>query len=515
MEDSNDFDLIVIGSGSGLDVANAAAHKGLRVALIERDKMGGTCLNRGCIPSKLLIHSADVMESIRQGKTFGININGKISIDFEKIVSRANSIIDSESEKIQETYNSMVNPKVFYTECKFVGSKELLLKGTKSYLNGGKIGKNSNKLNHSSLNIEDQRITARKFLIASGSRPRIPKIKGLNESGFITSDQALRLKRQPDILTIIGGGYICCELAHFFGSLGTEINIIQLRSKLIPTEDEDISKRLTNIFAKKYNLYLGYSAESVSKESNSGSSNNTIKPDKKLPDNSSPKIYEVIAKDIASGSTIKIKSDQLLVAVGRIPNSDILDLDKTGVEVNERGYIQTDGYLQTNVSGIYSLGDVIGRYQFKHSANLEARYAFHNIIQDSERVPVDYAAMPHAIFTSPQIAGVGETEQSLREQGKKENIDYLKSIYPFINTGMGLAIDDNEGFVKFLVAKESRRILGCHIIGTDASVLIHEVLVAMKASDPMGNIGTIDTISSTIHVHPALSEVVAKAASQL
>ena len=234
-----------------------------------------------------------------------------------------------------------------------------------------------------------------------------------------------------------------------------------------------------------------------------------------MPDNISPKIYEVIAKDIASGSTIKIKSDQLLVAAGRIPNSDILDLDKTGVEVSEQGYIQTDGYLQTNISGIYSLGDVIGRYQFKHSANLEARYAFHNIIQDSERVPVDYAAMPHAIFTSPQIAGVGETELSLREQGKKEDIDYLKSIYPFINTGMGLAIDDNEGFVKFLVAKESRRILGCHIIGTDASVLIHEVLVAMKASDPMGNIGTIDAISSTIHVHPALSEVVAKAASQL
>jgi dihydrolipoamide dehydrogenase len=203
------------------------------------------------------------------------------------------------------------------------------------------------------------------------------------------------------------------------------------------------------------------------------------------------------------------------VAVGRIPNSDILDLDKTGVEVNERGYIQTDGYLQTNVPGIYSLGDVIGRYQFKHSANLEARYAYHNIIQHSDRVPVDYTAMPHAIFTSPQIAGVGETEQSLREQGKKENIDYLKSIYPFINTGMGLAIEDNEGFVKFLVDKASRRILGCHIIGTDASVLIHEVLVAMKTADPMSNIGSIDTISSTVHVHPALSEVVVKAASQL
>ncbi len=157
---------------------------------------------------------------------------------------------------------------------------------------------------------------------------------------------------------------------------------------------------------------------------------------------------------------------------------------------------------------------MVGRYPFKHSANLEARYAIHNIVHE-DKLPVDYGAIPHAIFTSPQIAAVGVTEQSLKRQGKKENEDYLKSIYRFINIGMGLTIEDHEGFVKFLIDKQSRRILGCHNIGKDASVLIHEVSVAMKVSDSMGNIGTIDNINRTVHVHPALSEVVARAASQL
>jgi mycothione reductase len=185
------------------------------------------------------------------------------------------------------------------------------------------------------------------------------------------------------------------------------------------------------------------------------------------------------------------------------------------VKVDDRGHIVTDDYLETNIQGIFALGDVVGRYQFKHSANLEANYAYHNIVHEDDKVSVDYTAMPHAIFTSPQIAGVGTTEQSLKAQGKIEGVDYLKSLYPFINTGMGRAIEDNEGFVKFLVDKQSRNILGCHIIGTDASILIHEVLIAMKTSDTMGKMGTIDNITRTVHVHPALSEVVARAASQI
>jgi dihydrolipoamide dehydrogenase len=166
-----------------------------------------------------------------------------------------------------------------------------------------------------------------------------------------------------------------------------------------------------------------------------------------------------------------------------------------------------DQYLETNIKGIFALGDIVGRYQFKHNANNESRYAYHNMLApDTKKVPVDYTAMPHAIFSSPQVAGVGFTEQQLSIKG----IDYQKSVYPYIRTGMGEAIEDRDGFVKFLVSRSEKKILGCHIIGTDASTLIHEVLVAMKAGD-----GTVQSITKTIHIHPALSEVIARAAETI
>jgi mycothione reductase len=462
------FDLIVIGSGSGLDVANAATQNGLKVAVIERDRMGGTCLNRGCIPSKLLIHSADVAEIIKNANLFGIEVDG-LSVNFQKIVERVNNITDHNSGQIKNAFKDIENPKLFAKECKFVGEKTIL------------IGDN-------------EKITAEKILIASGTRPQIPKkIKGLEGSSYITSDEALRLKKQPRVITFIGGGYITCELAHFFGSLGTEINIVQLGDALIPKEDEEISKKFTEVFSKKYNVYLGYETESVSKS-------------KMNSDNDADSIFQIIAKNSDGRKSLELDSDQLLIAVGRIPNSDILDIEKAGVKVDEKGFIITDDYLETNVKGIFALGDAVGRYQFKHNANHESQYAFNNILHPNRKVAVDYTAMPHAIFSSPQVAGVGFTEQEL----KKKSIDYQRSVYPYINTGMGEAIEDRDGFVKFLVDGKSRKILGCHIIGSYASILIHEVLVAMRVGD-----GTIDSISRTIHIHPALSEVIARAADEI
>jgi mycothione reductase len=462
------FDLIVIGSGSGLDVANAAAtHHGLKVAIIEKDKMGGTCLNTGCIPSKLLIHSADVAKVIKHADIFGIKVDG-FSVDFEKIVERVNTITDSNSMAIKKSYENSDNPKLFAKECRFVGKKMI-------------------SLGRTNMSDEEIIITAENILIASGTRPKIPKIKGLLESGYITSNESLRLKQQPRTLTFIGGGYITCELAHFYGSLGTEINIIQIKEVLIPKEDKEISHKFTEIFSKKYNVYLGYDVESVSK----GESNT----------------FHIVAKNKSSGKILELNSEKLLVAVGRVPNSDSLDIKKTGVMLDENGFILVDQYLETNIKGIFALGDVVGRYQFKHNANNEARYAYHNmLVPDIKKLPVDYTAMPHAIFSSPQVAGVGFTEQQLIIKG----IDYQKSIYPYIRTAMGEAIQDRDGFVKFLVDKNDKKILGCHIIGTDASTLIHEVLVAMKAGD-----GTVDSITRTIHIHPALSEVIARAAEAI
>jgi mycothione reductase len=450
------YDLIVIGSGAGLEVATAVAQSGLKVAIVEKSRMGGTCLNRGCIPSKLLIHSADVAEIIKMGELFGIRVE-KFSIDFQKIVDRVNGIIGSDSNDISNAFKNSANPKLFPLECKFVAEKTLL------------VGR--------------EKITANMILIAAGTRPAIPKIKGLAAINYVTSDEALRLDRQPRVLTIIGGGYIAAELGHFFGSLGTKINIIQKHKYLIPDEDHEISNKFTEIFSKKYNVYLQCIPELVTKKNGK---------------------FVISAKRSGATKYLEIESDQLLLATGRVPNSDTLNLSKTGVEVDEDGYIKVDKTLETSVEGIFALGDIIGRYQFRHSANLEAQYAYYNILNYKKKIPVDYSAMPHAIFSSPQVAGVGYTEQELKQKSNKE---YVKSIYRYIDTAMGRALEEREGFVKFLVSKATRKILGCHIIGTQASVLIHEVLVAMKSGD-----GTIDNISKTVHVHPALSEVVARAA---
>jgi dihydrolipoamide dehydrogenase len=459
------FDLIVIGSGAGLDVATAAAEKGLKVAIIEKSKLGGTCLNGGGIPSKLLIYSANIMEIIKKAEIFGIKVK-EYSIDFEKIINRVNKIVDTDANKIKEGLKESKNPRLFLQECKFIGEKKIA--------------------------IANEIITADKILIACGTRPYIPKIKGLENVDYITSAEALRLKYQPKTLTIIGGGYIACELAHFFGALGTKINIIQRNNFLIPNEDIDILRKFTKIFSKKYNIYLGYNTEMVSYIYYN--TNNQTK-----------KIFNVVIMD-KFGKSIEIESEQLLIATGKIPNLDLLNIEKENIKLNENGFILVDEYLQTNIDGIYAIGDVIGKYQCMHNAKNEAHYAFNNILFPNNKLSVNYNAIPHAIFTSPQISGVGYTEQQL----KKEKIEYVKSIYPYIQTGMGKAIEDKDGFVKFLIDKKNKYILGCHIMGTDASILIHEVLVAMRTGD-----GTIDNITKTIHIHPALSEVVSRAAASI
>ncbi|XRH75727.1 MAG: dihydrolipoyl dehydrogenase family protein [Candidatus Methanosuratincola verstraetei] len=453
-----DFDLIVIGSGSGLDVAVAAANRGLRVAIVEKGPLGGTCLNRGCIPSKMLIHSADLVEEIRGAGRFGIKVKG-YEVDYTAIVDRVTSDVDSESKSIENALMSSENPVLFKGLGKFTGRKIIEVNG--------------------------EEITAEKILIAAGARPKIPEIEGLRESGFITSDDALRLREQPKTLAIIGGGYIAAELAHFFGSLGTEVYIIHRKELLINSEDEEVARAFTGIASKKFRVFTSSEPVSVRREGGT---------------------YEIAVKDLKTSSIVTVSSDQLLVAAGRIPNSDLLDLEKTGVLVDPRGYIKVNEYLETNVPGIYALGDIIGKYQFKHAANLEAEYALQNMLFPEEKLPVDYTAMPHAIFTSPQIASVGSTEQELRSKG----VEYVAAKWRYIDSGMGKAIEDHDGFVKFLYDKKTLKILGCHIIGTDAATMIHEVIVAMKSGK-----GDAFSILDAVHIHPALSEVVQRAASNI
>ena len=444
------FDLIVIGGGSGLNIVDEAAKLGLKVALVEKGPMGGTCLNRGCIPSKMLIHSADVVETIKNASKFGISQKG-YDVDFPRIISRVSGIVDSESKAIEDHIRKDRNITLFKTEAKFVGTKKL------------KVGQKT--------------ITGNKIVIFGGTRPLVPPIPGLHGSGFLTSTEALRLKKLPKTLTIIGGGYIAAELAHFFGSMGTKVTIIQRNDVLVPNADQEIACAFTEIFKKRFNVLLGYNAEKVQKKG------------------------EAFVVTASSGNTKKtVRSDQLLLAVGRVPNSDILDVDKTGLKVNRRGYIITDDYMETTVRNVWAGGDIAGKYLFKHSANIEAQCIFDNAFSKTKKKP-DCEPMPHSVFSSPQIAGVGAREQDLKKGA------YAVGKYSYIGTGMGTAMQEQNGFAKFYVERTSRRILGCHIMGPQASTLIHEVVVAMKCGR-----GTLDNILKTVHVHPALSEVVQRAA---
>ncbi len=450
-----EFDLIVIGTGSGLEVSTDAAARGKSVAIVENGPFGGTCLNRGCIPSKMLIHSADVMETIKSAHLFGIDVHVN-GIDWDMIMRRASEEVDHEAHEIEHGNRSMENIEVFKGDGRFIDTKVLEVDGTQ--------------------------IKADTIVIAAGTRPYVPESLGLSDIPFITSDDALRLPKQPARLAVIGAGYISAELAHFYGSLGTEITIICRGDLLLRAEDEDISRRFTEVYTRRFNVMLRSVMRSARMDGE-----------------------EIVLEVDADGSPQEVRCDAVLVAIGRVPNTDTLNVEATGVEVDERGFVKTDATLETSTPGIWALGDIVGRYLLKHSANLEASYATYNIANPDHRADVDYHAMPHAIFAGPQVGGVGATERELKESGAH----YVSATYNYYDTAYGSSIEDRDGFVKVMVDPGSGEILGCHIIGTDAATLIQEV------ANPMRTRESADAITQTIYVHPALPEVVQRAFTEL
>ena len=446
------FDLIVIGSGAGLNVAASAAEEGLKVAIIEESAMGGTCLNRGCIPSKIVIHSAEVAEMIHRAAEFGLS--AKVSkVHFKQVTNRASHTVDADSRSIEKNVRADKNPMLFKGRAKFVDKYVLEVNG--------------------------EWIKGKKIVIVAGARPSIPPIPGLDKVPYMTSTEALRQTILPKSMIIIGGGYIGVELGFFYAALGTKVTIVQRNKVLIPREDTEVASLITNLWKKRYNVLTNADVVKVEKQG---------------------KGVAVTVK--VRNSTKKITAEKLLVAAGVKPNSDTLQLEKSGVKTNKNGFITVNKFMETNVKNIWALGDIAGIYLFRHSANLEAEYVLNNVL--GTKKAVDYYPMPHSIFTSPQIAGVGLTEQEAQEQKKK----YVVGKEYYKNTGKGFALGEKDGFVKFIVDKKTKEILGGHIIGPEASVLLHEVLVAMKA----GRSKALNLLRDTVHVHPSLNEVVQRAA---
>ncbi|MFC4541356.1 dihydrolipoyl dehydrogenase [Halosolutus amylolyticus] len=458
-----EFDFLVVGSGSGLDVANAAANRGQSVAVVEKGPLGGTCLNRGCIPSKKLLYHAEVMETVDRADEFGIHVD-VTDVDFADIVREVNEDVSGSAESIHHGLRTSNRHTLFEGQAEFADDRTIEIT---SGLDAGK------------------RARADTVLVAAGTRPAIPPIDGIESVDYLTSREALQLETPPDHLVIVGGGYIAAELAHFFGTFGSDVTIVGRRRSFLPEADDEVAAAFTERYADRFAIHTGY--EAVAAAESGGEVTVEARP------------YPPAWDDADERDGVTVTGDTLLVAAGRRPNSDTLNLAATGVETDANGFVETDEYLRTSADGIWALGDIVGEYLLKHNANHEARAVVRNLFGD-DPVPVDYTAMPFAVFASPEVAGVGAREQDLREADRA----YATRTYRYEDTARGNAMKV-EGLVKVL-AEPDGEILGCHIVGPEASNLIEEVVVAMKAGT-----GTVWDIRESVHIHPALSEVVDRA----
>jgi len=451
------FDVIVVGSGSGMLVASAAVEQGFKVALVEAGKMGGTCINVGCVPSKMLIYPADILATIQTAGELGIHASVE-KVDFVNIMTRMHTLVNYDSGHQAVAVKATPNLTWFQERGEFISDYTM------------QVGIHT--------------ITAKMVFIVSGAHAAIPPIKGIENVGYLTSDTVLELQSPPKSVLIVGGGYIGMEYGHFFSAIGTKTSIIQRPFRVLPDEDSEISDLLKSEIEKRMEVHVGYEALDAKQEG-----------DMKV----------LIARNRQDGSVREFSAEAIIVATGRVSNAAALKLENTGVKLDERGYIKTNDYLETNKKGIFAFGDAIGKEMFKHVANYEAGIAWHNAIHD-HKVKAEYSAAPHAVFTHPQVASVGLKE----EEAKQRKLKFFVGKALYKDTAMGAALGFPAGFVKVLVEEETGRILGAHIVGPEASMLIQEVVNAMVSGK-----GDFTPIAQAIHIHPAMNEVVQNAFGNL
>ena len=450
-----DFDVIVFGGGTGNTVASAAAAEGFETALIEKGPIGGLCLNRGCNPSKMLIQHATVANTTRDADRFGIDANIE-EVHFGDLVREVNDELADIAESKKEQKRSENNLTLYQEKARFVDDHTIEIADS------------------------GETHTGERVVIAAGSKPVVPgAIDGLQEVDYLTSDDALKLEAVPDEFVIVGGGYIAAELGYYFESFGSDVTLIEAEDTLVPREDGDVAAAFTEIAGHRHDVYTGYRASAVTESAGE---------------------ISVIA-EAEDGTEVEVAGEELLVALGRRPNTEGIDLDATGVATNDAGFIETDEQLRTNVEGVWAMGDVADNGMYKHSGDYEGEIVIENVAHDGSR-EADFTASPHAVFTEPQIGAVGKTEAQLDEEGR----EYVVGRAEFTDTAMSRALKLDEGFAKVLADPETREILGCHIIGHEASMLVHEVTPAMRYG------ATVDGLANTlIHVHPAMGKVVMKA----
>jgi len=449
-----DYDLIVVGAGSG----NMLPSRGLedrRVAIVERDRFGGTCLNRGCIPSKMLIHSADVAQTIRTAGRYGLRaeLGGA---DWPAVRDRVFGRLDRDSEEaLAARRRSGVD--VYAGEARFVAPGVIAVDG--------------------------QQLRGRRIVLAAGARPTVPDIPGLDDVAFHTTDTIMRVDVLPESMVVVGGGYVAAEMSHLFGALGTEITIVEKESKLLGALDDDVADGFTEHAAQRFDVRLATHVTRVERTARG------------------------VALHLEGGARPGVvEADSLLLAVGRTPNSDVLDVAAGGIATDDDGRVIIDEACATNAPGVWAIGDITNRLQLKHLANAQMRVVVHNLVHPGDPRRADFPVMPAAVFAEPQIATAGPTERALRDEAKA----FVVARKSYSDTAFGWAREDTTGFVKLIGDPTTHRLLAAHIVGPQAATLVQPLVQAIFLDN------TVEQLAhDVLYIHPAATEVVAQALLEL
>jgi mycothione reductase len=453
-----EYDLISIGTGSAMNIVGVMIQKNpqMKVAVIDKDEPGGICLTRGCIPSKMLLYPAELVRTIDIAGELGIDVNIR-KVDFRRVMERMRTLIYKDIDMIRQGLSHSENIDYYPVVAEFISPYTL------------KVG--------------DETITSKMIFLCTGSKPIIPPIKGLDEVGYLTSDTVLTMNQPPRSLAIVGGGYIAAEYGHFFSAMGSKVTIIGRNPQFLKQEEPEVSALAKKALGKHIAILTNHEVREAEKTSTG---------EKRL-----------IAVSRQNGERVVIAADEILIATGRGPNTDVIHPERGGIKTDKRGWIIVDEYLETSQPNIWAFGDANGKHLFKHVANYESLVVYYNAVLN-RKMKADYHAIPHAVFTYPEIGSVGLKEKEAVEKYGEDNV--LIGMYRYENTAKGEAMGVKEYFVKVIVEKETMKILGAHIIGPYASVLIQEIINLMYTPEQ-----SAEPIINGMHIHPALNEVVERA----
>jgi len=451
-----EYGLIVIGSGAGMNVVDPALERGLKVAIVEEGPLGGTCLNRGCIPSKVLVHAADVIREAQEAAKVGVHLRLD-KVDYPLIKKRMWDIVLDGRHEMEQGVSRVKGLKLYNAVGSFVSDYTM------------KVGGDT--------------ITAPKIVIASGARAQIPPVPGIESVKYHTYRTVFGIEEQPESMVILGGGYIGCEFAHFFSAIGTRVVLVGRNPILLPHEEPETSALVKKRLSEHVEVHTG---------------TNTVKVE-----GGDGKVAVTINDPLEKGERV-VEGQHLLVAVGVRSNSDWLKPEMTGVKTDDKGWVMTDQFLETSKPNIFALGDALGRNMYRHTANYQAGIVEHNLFEQ-KKLAIDLHAVPHAVFTNPQVGQVGMTEDEAKK-GRKVMVGVSK----YFDSAMGYAYGDEDAFVKVIVEYPSRRILGATAVGPQASVLIQQVVNLMNSENQ-----TYAPLARAQIIHPTLTEALGSAFGRL